>query len=806
MRQRRHFLKERARPLSLAIVVLALLAPTLGAPAATQASSSSLAPRLGPGNHMSMGSRESGIYFEYTLDGADCGERQSDGGITCTLTSDMVTASGTLYVSLGEGLYTRPSAEAKLGQEWAPTEEWQQVSWPPDEMRDAEGYVSGPFEHEEAFNFSWDVKPELGVVIFNVWVGKVNGSSEGAGVGAWMYPPAATDTPEVPVPTDMPVPAATQAPAAGGKPPCPEPLYFYPDQDFSTFYTGTPSLRYTQEELTNDLLRGLQRYAASPGAQLNDGALPWDVANIAMTFTSDSTLEDGRKVAPALQDAARALAQQRQENDPSYRVSPGDLLELSLKLSGGNVRNALITCHAATYRDAAGVNNKFVQQEGILAPIRDPNGYADTKWTYTTPWGAKRPVDNPRESMGADQQGVWYHLYGMAALEYTDGYNAASYYGAQVAIWAIGDTSKRDALEKVRDKGFPITGLGGVLGDLANALEEAIRSRAGRPPDVDKNCINYWGLKAGHELRRLVNNPQLVLPPPDGWTPGGQFRQDTNQVFPLGHGKVANERSPLSMRIDGTGGEWFSFDQSTQQFDGNTPLVLFDFYPEDDGTIGLVAQPLFEVSSIQMTATGTGPAQIATYDPATRKAEAYELTVQQGDQITISGQDEPAQLNGSLLTPAAITFVRKPFPFVPIAAGAGGVLLLAAISGVLLARHRSGRARRARPAAAPAARVPVPPAQAAVAAGQGTCRACGAPLKAGTKFCGSCGAPVPEAPPAGVTCPECGSTLPSGARFCGNCGATIAEAPPPPLDTCPQCGSPVNPGARFCGTCGRASG
>ncbi len=554
--------------------------------------------------------------------------------------------------------------------------------------------------------------------------------------------------------------AATKPAATGGKPPCTEPLYFYPDQDFSTFYTGTPSLHYTQEELTNDLLRGLQRYTASPGARLVDGALPWDVANIAMTFTSDSTLEDGRKVAPALQDAARALAQQRQEKDASYRVSPGDLLELSLSLNGGNVRNALIACHAATYRDAAGVNNRFVEQDGILAPIRDPNGYADTEWTYTTPWGIKRPVDSPRRSMGSDQQGVWYHLYGMAALEYTDGYNAASYYGAQVAIWAIGDTSKRDALEKVRDKGFPITGLGGVLGDLANALEEAIRSRAGRPPDVDKNCINYWGLKAGHELRRLVNNPQLVQPQPDGWTPGGQFRQDTDRAFPLGHGKVANLRSPLSMRIDGTGGEWFSFDQTTKQFDGNTPLVVFDFFPEDDGTFGLVAQPLFEVSSMQLTATGSGPAQIATYDPATQKTEAYELTVQPGDQVTISGQNEPALLNGNPLEPTAILSVRNPFPIMPVALGTGGMLLLGVLGSVLLRR----RARRAAP---PPVTVAVSRAPAAAPAGQRLCQACGSPLKPGIKFCGSCGAAVPEAPP---VCPQCGSAINPGARFCGSCG------------------------------------
>jgi hypothetical protein len=777
MQLRTHRVTHWARTLILAVVVMGLLAPAFVAPAHSQARTSVLAPRLGPGNQVTMGSRESGIFFEYTLTGAECGERQRDGAVTCTLTSDTVTASGTLYNSLGEGLYTRPTAEAKLGQQWAPVAAWKQVSWPPPEMRDAEGYVSGPFEHEEAFAFSWDVKPELGVVIFNVWVGKVNGASEGVGVGAWMYPPAATDTPEAPVPTDTPVPTTTPVPPAGGKPPCDYPLFFYPDQDFSQWYTDQPSLNYTQDQLTNDLLKGFLRYTSNPQNKATDGAFEMDPREIARTFTSDSTLEIGKKFAPALQEAARALAsQKRAGGDANYRVSPGDLLELSLKLAGGNVRNALITCHAATYRDKAGANNKFVQQEGVLQPLRNPMGYADRDITYTTPQGGIRHV-NPRKSLGSEEQGVWYHLYGTAALEFTDRFGAASYYGAQVAIGKSGNAAWIDALDKIQTKGMPITGLGGLLGDLAVALEEAIRSRAGKPPDVDKNCLNYWGLKAGHDLKYLVQHPEKSAPASDSWTPSGKF-EDRPTVAPLGHGKATAAKSPLSLRIDGTNGEWFSFDQTTKQFDGNTALVVYDFFPEDDGTFGLVAQPLFQVSSILWTATGSGPAQIATYDPATRKAEAYELSVQPGDHVYVSGQDEPAQLNGSPLTPAAVTLVRPPSPIVPVAAVAGGVLLLGVIGFAARTRRRPARAGRARPIAArgqpaPAQGSPWATPAAPARTAPGTCQACGAALKPGVKFCGNCGAAVPE-----------------------------TQAP----SACPRCGAPVNPGVRFCGTCGSAIG
>ena len=593
-----------------------------------------------------------------------------------------------------------------------------------------------------------------------------------------MPTPEATPTPEPipePLPTQaVPEPQATSVtPATGGplfppgyKPPCDIPLHFYPDQDFREFYTGLPSLRYTQDELVNDLLRGLQRYAAM-GAPVTNGARPLDVKDIAQTFTVDATLPEGKEAAPALQQAARDLARRRQASDPNYRVSPGDLLELSLKLNGGNVRDALITCHAATYRDKEGVNKEFVEREGILAPLRNADAYADTKWTYTTPQGKTRTT-NP-SAVGQDEQGPWYHLYGVTALEYTDGYGAASYYGAQAYMWMVGDKSKQDALDKIKEKGYPISGLGGALGDWSLALEEGIRSLGGKPPDIDKNCINYWALKAGRELRRLVNDPQLVSPPPDEWTPGGQFRQGTDRVFPIGHGKNATFKSPLSLRIDGANGEWFSFDQTTKQFDGNTPLMVFDFFPEDDGTYGLVAQPLFRVSSMLLTATGSGFAHIATYDPTTRKAEAYELTVQTGDQVTISGQDEFALLNGNPLEPAATAFVRRPFPLVPVAVGAGGALVLA-VGGVLLARRRSSRAMRRTPgpAQAPAYHTPAAP-----YAGQRLCPACGSPLKPGIKFCGNCGAAVPEAPP---SCPQCGQPVNPGARFCGSCGRVLGQS------------------------------
>lgn len=743
------------------IVTLAALLLGSGAPARA-------APAAQGGSTSGTWGWPNDLYLEWTLGGAEIKLKEGyQNSYLGTWGGGPITLSGTLTMVRAKGSTSWVSLEASAGD--------QKLLWP------AEGgmiEVEGRSE-SKSFNLSYQVPAGYAAMSIPARI-RVDYCGQECSFYVVTFDvvlPAPAAEPVAPQPGTGPQ-APPKAPAGAGPlfppgytPPCDIPLYFYPDQDFREFYTGAPSLRYSQDELVNDLLRGLQRYAAM-GAPVTEGTKAWDVADIAQTFTQDLALPEGEAVAPALQRAARELARQKQVSDPAYRVSPGELLELSLKLNGGNVRNALLTCHAALFRDAKGANKKFVEKEGVLAPLRNAEAYADGTWSYNTPHGKTRTA-NPR-AIGEDEQGPWYHLYGVTALEFTDGYGAASYHGAQAWMWAVGDKSKKGALDKIKQKGYPVSGLGGVLGDWSLALEEGIRSQAGKPPDIDKNCINYWALKAGRELRRLVKDPKLVSPPPEEWTPRGQWREGTDRVSPIGHGRNAAFKSPLSLRIEGTGGEWFSFDQVTRQFDGNTPLVVFDFFPEEDGTVGLAAQPLFEVESMLLTATGTGPAQVATYDPATRKAEAYELSVQPGDQIVLPGREGPALLNGSPLEPAATTAAGRGLPGVPIAAGAGGALLLAA-GGVLLARRRRRRAARAvaqpprEPARLPAA--VVRPAAAAPAGGA-ACQGCGAPLKPGIKFCGSCGAAVPQAPAA---CPGCGQPATPGARFCGTCGQALSQ-------------------------------
>lgn len=430
--------------------------------------------------------------------------------------------------------------------------------------------------------------------------------------------------------------------------PCKEPLAFYQGVDWAGYLSGEPALRYSREELVRDLLGGLERFIAE-GNEALAGFNPTDVYYVAKTMISGA-MPTGREA--ALQEAARELARRRQQEDPNYRLTPGDLFYLSLKVNGGSVRDALLTCHAALYRDAAGANKKFIEQEGILAPLRNPAGYVDGEWSYRTPQGAARTI-NPRRALGHDEQGVWYHFFGTAALEYTDIYGAASYYAAWAAIML--DGLPANYTDRVKQQGVPITEVAGKLGDLAIALEENVRTNMGRPPDIGKHCINYAGLAAGNALNRAVGEHQLQR--------HRLWQQDLRAIGPGDHilrpDGVVIYKSPLSLRIEGAAGEWFAFDQPTGSVDGNTALVYFEPFLEEDGSWGVLAAPFFDVRSVQMVATGDGSVTLGIYDARTGKSSVYEFSVRAGDRLELSDLALAPQHNGNLLSPSYETALAR---------------------------------------------------------------------------------------------------------------------------------------------------
>ncbi len=532
-------------------------------------------------------------------------------------------------------------------------------------------------------------------------------------------------------------------PESVAKWPCKEPKFFYPGMSLDGYFTGHPPLRFSREQMTADLVGALQRFITE-GNKVETGVGLTDVHAAAKTFIS-TALPTGKE--EALQNAARQLAREKQQADPNARLTPGDLFYLSLKVNNGNVRNALFTAHAALYRDGRGANKKFIEQENILTPLRDPEGYVDGEYKYKTPQGHERSI-NPRQGLSGDEQGVWYHFFGLTTLEFTDRYGSASYYAARLAIW--GGALQSNYTDKVIKRGFPASKLGGALGSLAIALEDNVRTNMGKPPDIAKYCINYYALAAGSGLKEVMRLETLPNPFKDTGTPRNlPFNGDI--LRPTG---VVIYKSPLSIIIQGVNGEWFSFDQRSGKVDGNTPLLYFEIFPEEDGTLGFLGAPFFNVASIQMTGAGDGLVTLGLYDRAAEASNVYEFDVHDGDQVLVEGLRATPLLNDVPLKES----IQQKGGTLPAGLGSGnrlGLLLIIGCAGLLfllvivgLALF-FGRRRQRSPRRAPV------PAQA-------------------------------KREPA-TSCPSCGATVSPGARFCEQCGGLIAAAAPPPVRSGGRC-------------------
>ena len=435
------------------------------------------------------------------------------------------------------------------------------------------------------------------------------------------------------------------APAASPTPdprfPCPWPAFFYPNMSFDGYLNDQPSLNYSREWMVANMAQALESYMAE-GNEPSLGIHATDAFFVGDTYVSTAMPTGGEA---QLQQMARDMARAKQASDPDYRLTPGDLLYLSLKVNKGNVRDALLTCHAALYRDGAQVNKAFIEQESVLAPLRNPAGYVDGDWSYKNPMGTTMTL-NPRSAVGHDEQGVWYHFFGMAAVEFTDQYGAASYILARGYVqYGMNSTLSHEVVKR----GHPTSGLGTDLADLAVAMEHSVRSnRAKSAPDVPKYCINYYAIAAGARLKQIM------------WSYFGQQPNPVKERFQdLGSaGDVLNAdttvtyRSPLSLRIEGKNGEWFTFDQTTGEIDGNTVSLYFLAFPDDTGGWDAVAVPFFDVASIDLDATGDGPVTLALYDPETTGSRVYEFSVQAGDEVRAPDGDLVAALNGEALVPS----------------------------------------------------------------------------------------------------------------------------------------------------------
>jgi len=423
--------------------------------------------------------------------------------------------------------------------------------------------------------------------------------------------------------------------AYAGFPPCDEVFFFYGDDVLSQYYTDQPSLNYSREELVDQMTSAMDRYVNDDGELRNDVG-PHDAPFIAQSLDT-SPLRQGTE------DRLKEMVREFHDDHIGHKVTPGELFYMSLTVNNGNVKAALLSCHAVLYRDGSGSNAEFI--ENYCEPIRNPEGYSSSQNQVRRQAGREYPV-SPRETAGNDQQGVWYHFFGMAALEFSDrnGYTpfaavtySAGMYKGEVAREVAGNFQRSD--------------VGGRLSNYAVALENAIRSGYGAPPDPDKHCINYAGIAAGEAIARRLDrgmrrkpsepsHSETILLP----TAPPQLQSPMNSFMSL---------SPVSILVTGKNGEWFSFDQDTKMFDANTPWVFVDPIIEEDGTWGIVVSPLFEVDNVELTGTDNGEVTWAVLDHETRDCSVYGLDVQDGDHVLtdIGDHEHNVQHNGEELVP-----------------------------------------------------------------------------------------------------------------------------------------------------------
>lgn len=483
---------------------------------------------------------------------------------------------------------------------------------------------------------------------------------------------------------------------------CREAGFFYDEATLEAFYTGAPSLTMERQALIDGFVQVLRDYRAAGGTP-TAGVKHRDTMTIAQSFDSGA-LPTGREA--TIQERAREQATRMGRG-----LTPPELFAIALQATGGNVREALVASHAATYRDGAKTNEAFIRDR--LAPLRDARGYSSERAVRV--WNVQRKewqFVSAAETASADQQGVWYHLYGMAALEFADRHSYTPFWLIQQGA----EIYKPDHALPLKERGVPSSGLCGKLSDYAISLENQVRTGMRRAPDPDKQCINYTGAAIGWALARELEAPGSV--PVDKPVPTAPPGKPTGSYL---------VKSPLSIELQGVNGEVLGFDQHTQRFHGNTPNAIVDFDDEADGTVAVVISPLFEVREVLLTGTADGPAQFGAAHLEDAFTRVWEIPVTPGASFRYEPAYALTDAAGTPLEPAAEQHHRRQwaFPQAPMLIIAL-TSLLGLILGLLFVWRRG-------PFGAPPR---LPPGSDQVPK---SCTGCGATTRPGARFCRQCG-------------------------------------------------------------------
>ncbi len=281
--------------------------------------------------------------------------------------------------------------------------------------------------------------------------------------------------------------------------PCAEADFFYDGKTLYGFYTGKPSLAQNRVQLIGDFKAMALQWELETERNTTLGSSLINAPFIAQSFDSGA-LPTGKE------DALHACAKQMvAERDKPLK--PAEFFYCALKVTDGDIDQALITAHAALYRDPAKDNAVFIDEH--LAPIRMEEAYSDKKVIEV--WNAqKKSVElvSAKETASYDQQGAWYHLFGMMALEMADRQSLVPFAVLQVAV-----EHYKPVHAAALAGGFPKSHDCGTLSNYAIALENQVRSNMRRAPDPDKQCVNYNGCAVGAALYDWYNQRHPITIP-----------------------------------------------------------------------------------------------------------------------------------------------------------------------------------------------------------------------------------------------------------------------------------------------------
>ena len=267
-------------------------------------------------------------------------------------------------------------------------------------------------------------------------------------------------------------------------------------------------LRVDGSDLSSDIHAGITRYDdshADDRAYVSDGTpFAGEAGALNWLFSYGGAIKSlGRYYITGTENDLRArvikAAKAKGSDGHAGRLTPGEVLELSLELNHGHLNQALLGAHNMLRTSAR--NDVESSPEGVLA---DSGALIDT---YLVPL------------RDGENGGPWYHLFGTAYFEVVARGDWGPWLstGAAAAAWGTGMIATGGgaalalgavALAAVWSGTSSTSGTTGAS-RVANGLEQVVREtgfrdRAANRPDPEKFCFNVWGAQLGAKLYKQL--------------------------------------------------------------------------------------------------------------------------------------------------------------------------------------------------------------------------------------------------------------------------------------------------------------